>query len=181
MSASGAMQEGEAVSATALYKAGVAKVNKDIALQNADYEYYVGAHEAQRVGLAGRERMGQIRATQGASGLDVNFGSNQRVQESQQSIVSHDQRTVRANAARRAYGHEIEALSATHSGELYKAAATNAKTAASIKATTSLLSGAASVSSKWLGASQAGMFGKAGTVASGAHSLGGSLAESMVY
>lgn len=160
--ADAAEQAGEARYQEMMYRAAIAERNTEIAEQNADYEFWVGEHEAQRVGLAGAERLGMIRAAQGASGLDVGFGSNVRVQESQQMVNTHDVATTRANAARRAYGHMIEAESATASGQLARMGATSAREAASNNAASSLLSGASSVSGRWLQASQTGMFGGGG-------------------
>ncbi len=173
-SAMGQISQGNAEAAKYKYQSSIALINKDIALQNARYERDAGEVEAQKVGLAGRYRMGMIRAGQGAGGFDVNFGSNQRVQESQQSVISHDEDVVRANAARRAYGHEIEATSATNQSKLYEASASNAKTAAMFNATSTILEGASKVAGKWYGASSAGLtLGSSG--GGGGHNSGSSL------
>ena len=161
-------QAGLAEQRKAQYQAQVAKVNQKIAKQNADYEIKVGESEAQKVGLAGQQVIAQQKVSQAAGNLDTNIGSPAQVRDSQQNAVNHDMATVRANAARRAYGHEVEAMSAEQSATLYEMGGENAvqagamrRSAADTMATSSLLSTAGSVASRWTSAGQSGMFGSA--------------------
>jgi hypothetical protein len=157
--AQGERELGQANYQTNMYQAGVAAINRRISLQNADYERRMGEVEAQQVGLRHGQIIGRQRAAQGASGIDVNTGTAPMLRESQHDVSRQDQRVTRANAARRAYGHEIEAMSAEHSENLYRMAGTNAVRAAENRATSSLLSGASSVASRWTSGYQTGMFG----------------------
>ena len=145
----GSLFGGQAQSDQLSYQAGVAKMNQQIAKQNADYSKYVGEVEAQRVGMEGRSRIGSITAAKGASGVEVGSGSAQDVIGSQLDITQHDEATTRANAARKAYGHEMEGFEQGEQAKLLEKGAKNTKTASYINAASSLLGGASSVASKW--------------------------------
>ncbi len=164
-----AKAEGQAGYNQAMYQAGVAQMNAQIAKQNADYARGVGEVEAQQRGFKTRAQIGSTRAIQGASGLDVNRGSAVRVRESIADVGAHDVEIVRNNAARKAYGHEVEAANATAQGRLYEASAINAKTSAKYKAYSSLISGATGAAGKFSSASQSGMFGGPGGGGSESH------------
>lgn len=157
-SAFGALQSGNANSKMYQYQAGVAKMNENIARSDADYTRAVGETEAQASGMKTRFTLGKIIAQQSGSGLDVNSGSNRDVQESEQAIGSHDESVIRSNAAKRAYGYEVEAANTSAQGEIYKASASQSKTAGAISAASSILGGVSSVSGKWLQAKQVGIF-----------------------
>lgn len=160
ISALSSIMGGKAKSASYKYQAGLAAINSQIAKQNADYERNVGEVEAQQSGLRTKAEIGATRAIEGASGLDVNSGSAARVQSSEREIGWNNQQIIRANSARRAYGYEVEAMNETAQGQLYKRAASQAKTAGILGAGATLLSTAGSVAGKWSQASTAGVFGK---------------------
>lgn len=159
------------------YKAGVARVNKQIAEQNKDYSLKIGETQAQAEGMKTRFQVGEARASGGASGLDVNRGSKARVIESTEAVGEQGQAVVRADAAKRAYGYDVEATNLEAQAKLDEMGASNLRigvagatsaaadyrTAGDIGATASLLGGASSVASKWTQASSAGMFGKSTT------------------
>lgn len=158
VSAVGAAYGGEAQAQAYKYKASVAKVNEQIAKQNAEYSLKAGEYEAFRQGMKTRFQMGQITATQASRGLDIRGGTTAEVVESQHEIGLQDQGLIRANAAKRAYGHEVEATSLRSEQGLYDMAATTAKTAGYLGATGSILGGVSSVGSKWVGAKNAGVY-----------------------
>src|SRR5438105_4747319 len=106
----GSIMGGESQSSMYKYQAGVAQINKRIAEQNADYSRKVGEVEAQQFGMKTRAEIGEAKATQGAGGLDVGSGSNLAVRESMGDIGRQNLATIRANAARRAYGYEVEGI-----------------------------------------------------------------------
>src|SRR5262249_6943228 len=130
--------------------AAVARINEQIAKQNADYERAVGEVQAQEVGMKGRFQAGKIVTSQAASGFSVASRSSREVQESQREIIQHDEATVRANAAHRAYGQEVQAMQHEAQARADEYAADYAKTAGYIGAAASILGGASNVSSKWL-------------------------------
>lgn len=156
----GALSKGKADKRMYDYRAGVADINAKIAKQNADWAREAGGKEALRAGIAARQTKGRIISKQAASGLEVNFGSNLDVQESQQLTASMDQAQIRENAARTAYGYEVEAFNQTSSANMLRTAGANAKKASKWQALGSLVSGASSVASKWSQAKQTGMTGQ---------------------
>ena len=159
LSAFGAGQKGKAEAGMLQYQAGIAQLQKQIALQNRDYALSAGDQEALSYGLRARNRMGAIRAGQGASGIDVGGDSAVAVRKGQQTITDLDTATIRNNAARRAYGYETEAAVDEAQSGLYSRAASNVRKATGINVAASLLSGAGSVSSKWLQGRTAGLWG----------------------
>lgn len=149
ISAFGALSGGAAQSKQLQYQAGVADLNKQIALQNADYALATGETDAKRYGMQAAQRMGAIRAGIGASGIDIGSGSKAAVQDSQQAVAGIDLAQIRNNAARKAYGFDVEATQDTAQAGLLRSAASDAQSAGEIKALGSLVSGAGSVASKW--------------------------------
>lgn len=141
------------------YQAGVAKLNASISRQNATYASQVGEIQAANAGEQGAQRLGKIKAAQGASGLDVNSGSNVAVRTSQEAITSHDVSAIRANAAKTAYNYEVQATGYNAQADLDTLAGKNARTAGLIGATSSLVGAASSVSSQWLRGQQLGLWG----------------------
>lgn len=150
VSAYGASQSAKAKAQMANYQAGIAQMNAKIAQQNADYAKEVGETRAQQVGMQTRYQVGQARVARGASGLDVNTGSNPRVIESVEEIGQHNEAITRADAAKRAYGYEVEAANATAQGTVYQMQAQNEEEAGKINVASTLLGTAGSVSDKWL-------------------------------
>jgi predicted RNA-binding protein len=91
------------------YQAGMAQINKQIDEQNAAYARSVGEVEAQKSGMRSRFQLGGIKVAKAAGNIDVNSGSAREVQDSQEAIGQHDQSIIRSNAARQAYGYDVEA------------------------------------------------------------------------
>jgi hypothetical protein len=149
ISAFGALSGGQAQSKQLQYQAGIANLNKQIALQNADYALQEGETQSQQYGMSARAKMGAIRAGIGASGIDIGSGSKAQVQDSAQIVAGIDMAQIRNNAARKAYGFDVEATQDAAQAGLYSSAAADASTAGGIKALGSLVSGTASVADKW--------------------------------
>lgn len=155
MQASGQAEAGESANRMYQYRAGISQINSHIAEQNADYALKVGEVDAQREGMKTRGVVGALRAKGSASGIDVNTGSKARVGESAEMVGEQNAAVARADAAKRAYGHRVEAMNATAQGELYRVAGAEEERAGKIKAAGTLIGTAGSVASKWIGASQA--------------------------
>lgn len=153
----GKIMGGESSGNMYAYQAGVAGINKQIAKQNADYTRHAGEIDAQRVGMKSRFEQGQTRVVQSGRGLDIGSGSNAEVIDSMDEIGRHDQETVRANAMRKAYGHEVEAVTQEAKGAMARAAGSGARKAGYIESFGSILGTASSVANKWLQASQVGI------------------------
>ena len=159
MGAIGSVQKGQAESNMYKYQAGVAKVNQQMAEQNAEWEEAAGRVESQQIGLQGRDAMGKIRVAQAASGLDINTGSAAAVQKSQSQVTRENEQISEANTARRAYGYRIGAIQEEAQSNIDLMGAQQAKTAGTIGAFTSILGGASSVGSQYLKAKPLGMVG----------------------
>lgn len=155
----GAFGEGESQKELYDYQAGVANLNAQIASQNAEYAIQAGEHQAVQAGLQGAAISGKIKAAQGASGLDVNTGSTVDVQKSQAEINSLNQTVIRSNAAKTAYGYQVEGVQFEAQAQLDKLAGSNAVTAGYLNAASSVIGAASSVSSQWQRGSQVGIFG----------------------
>lgn len=157
--AAAAKQSGEAKATQFEYQAGIAQRNKQIAKQNADYARWTGELEAQKSGMKTGWEMSLAKTAQGASGLDVNFGSATQVRDSMHEIGWHDQQVIRSNAARTAYAYESEGAIQQTQSEMYKKAATDSRAGADLGVAASILGGASSVSSKWMQGSTMGLWG----------------------
>jgi len=150
VSAYGSMQQGAAQSAAYTYQAGIAAINAQIADQNAKYAYMVGEQKAQKAGMQTRSIIGATKAQQGASGLDVNVGSAVDVRAAEADLGAENVGVIRNDAARTAFGYQVEEQQQLTQAALDRFAASNARTAGYVGAASSILGGASSVSDKWL-------------------------------
>jgi hypothetical protein len=158
LGAVGAQKQGESQQQMYNYKAQVSKINADINRQNAAWARDKGEKEATQYGMKAAQQRGQIRATQGASGLDVNSGSAKEVQRSQEKIKDIDMSTIRENAAKIAYDYETKAVMDENQAELDKMGGEYAKEASNIKSIESILGSVSTVSSKWQHGSSIGLW-----------------------
>lgn len=161
-SAFGAAQKGSADQAMYNYQAGVAQLNSKIAKQNADYTREAGGTVQYQSGLKTGQQVGQQKVAQASSGIDVNTGSAAKVRADTLELGQLDQRTIGQNYAKKAYGYEVEAATKEAEAGADLVAGSQAKKAADINVASSILGTVSSVSSKWMQASQAGVFGGSG-------------------
>jgi hypothetical protein len=70
--------------------------------------------------------------------------------------------TIRAGAARKAYGFDVEAVGQEATAQLDRMSASNAKTASYLQAGSSILGTIGSVSGNWMKMSKAGVFSSGG-------------------
>ncbi len=166
--AAGATAAGQAQQQTDRFLSQQALYNAQVAHQNAALAREQGEATAQNYGLGASTRMGQIKAAQASSGLDVNSGSALQVQKSQQLVSDIDMDRIRSNAAKTAYNFDVEAVQDRNQAQLYAMAGANAAQAGQINAQASFISGAGSVASKWFQGQQGGMFSGTGAFLSGA-------------
>lgn len=141
-----------------LYQSRIAAMNQQLAEQNAQWARTAGERENLQFGQRAGQRMGQIIAAQGASGIDVNSPGSQRVRTSQEAIDRADREQILENAARRAYSHDIDAYSKGLQTKMLKSAASNVGKAGWISAAASLVGGATSVADKWYQGNLHGMW-----------------------
>lgn len=148
--AAGSIYSGYAQSSMYKYQAGVAGVNAKIARQNAEYSRSIGEFKAEQSGMKTRQQMGKVVTAQGASGFRVGEGSSGDVQRSVSMLGESEQNVIRSDAARAAYGHEVEALNFEAQKDVYGMAAKKSVAAGYFGAGESILGGVSGVSSKWL-------------------------------
>lgn len=161
--AKGASDTGAAQQQMFNYRAGVARINSEIDKQNADWTRSQGEIQATQYGIKARQQAGAIRTAQSGSNIDVNSGSNLRTQQSQHTLAGMDLNQIRTNAAKTAYDYDVKSTMDLNQANLDTMAGTNAKRAGDINAMSSIIGTAGSVSSKWLQASQMGVFGGSGS------------------
>lgn len=154
----GNLFEGESSSNKFKYQAGMSRMNAMINRQNADMERTIGEREAARSGMKTAFTTSNIRTGQAAQGGLVDSGSNADVVQGQHDVGLLDQETIRNSAARRAYGFDVKAVEDETSAGMYDKASRNAKTGSYIKAASSILGTAGSVSNKWLDAKKHGLY-----------------------
>lgn len=157
---------GESQAGMFKYQAGVAQLNERIAKQNADWSRAAGVVERQQAGMESRFKIGTTKVAQAAGGFDVNAGTNVIVRESEGEVGRHNQDLITSNAAKRAYGFDLEAVKEKAQAGVYEAGAEKAEMAGGIGAVSSILGSASSVASKWLQYGPA--FGNSGPSYSGA-------------
>jgi hypothetical protein len=141
------------------YQAGVARMNAQIAEQNANYATQVGEIQAGAYGYKAAQTLGSIKAVQGSHGLDVRSGSMKQVQESQQLISATDMAAIRSNAAKNAFDYRQQAQGDVAQAEVDTMAGRNAQSAAGVKAASSFIGAASSVDSQWLAGQKSGLWG----------------------
>lgn len=155
----GSLMSGYGQSAQLKYQAGIARMNAAVQRQNAQWALDAGESQALQSGRKTAQIVGQQRTQQAANNLNTNFGTTPMVRTSQEMVGQEEQGNIRLNAARRAYGHEIQAISDETSAKMYDKGAKNAVTSGWINAASSFLGTASSVSSKWIQANQYGIYG----------------------
>ena len=145
----GAMQQGEAQQNMANYQAAVAEQNRQIALQNANFERQHGEQQAQTEGMKTKANVGAITAEEAGSGLDITGGSKSDVIASAQKLGSFNEAIIRNDSARKAYDYETQAMQDEEQSRLYTFQGENAKSASTFNAFGSLLGSVGNVASKW--------------------------------
>ena len=144
------------------YQAGIARLNAQIAEQNATYAEQVGENQAQRYGLQAQNRLGRIKVAQASSGLDVNTGSSAQVRSSQRLLSQMDLATIRSDAAKTAYNYRVQGVQFGAQANLDTIAGQNARISGLIGADSSIVGAASSITGTYLRGAQLGMFGGGG-------------------
>lgn len=156
VSAYSAYEQGQSQKASMAYQAQVAKNNQAIADQYAQMELAKGRQMEETKRLATAQQEGAIRAAAGASGLDPNSGSPVRLQEDTARVGEEDALTIRANAARAAYGYRVQGLNYGAQAGLDEMASADAARGGALGAFSSILGGASSTADKWARFKQSG-------------------------
>lgn len=155
VSARGAYVQSEAAQGQANYQAGVARNNATMAEYAAADAVERGGEAANRSNQQYRQLRGRQVATMAANGIDIGSGSALSILEDTDMVASIDATTIRNNAARQAWGYQVEGQNYSSSASMYQASADAENPMLSAGA--SLLGGAAQVG---LAGQQMGYWGK---------------------
>jgi hypothetical protein len=151
ISALGGMQSAEAQKQNLFYQAAVAANNAQIARQNAEMETQTGQSQMTMEGMKNRSIIGTMKAGQAASGVDVNTGSFVNARAGAAEIGALNQATIGSNAARKAYGFQVQAMNDLAQSQMDIRGGQQVAAAAPLTAFGSLLSSASSVGGKYFG------------------------------
>jgi len=141
----GDLVEGFGAGRAADYQAQIARNNASISRANAEQAVRAGQAAALAQGLRTRDIVGRTKAAQAASGIDVNSGSALTVQQSERILGMMDAMTIRANAARAAYGYESQAAGDVARAAMLKRRGKMERIGGLIGASGTILEGASSV------------------------------------
>ncbi len=151
ISALGGMQSAEAQKRNMFYQAAVAANNAQIARYNAEMETQTGQSQMATEGMKNRSVIGQMKAGQAASGVDVNTGSFVNARAGAAEIGALNQATIGSNAARKTYGFQVQASQDMAQSQMDIQGGQQVAAAAPLTAAGSLLSSASSVGSRYFG------------------------------
>jgi len=130
----GNLAQGQSTYESGMYQSQVAKQNRDIAAAEGEYQM-------EQTQLKTAARVGEITAAQGASGLDVNKGSAPQVRQAAQEVGALDALTIRNDAARKAYGFQLQSTALEKSAK-------DARNASYFNALGTLVGGAGNIATK---------------------------------
>lgn len=114
------------------FNAQVAEQNEALATQKAAWQTQEGEQNVGASEMKTAAQVGGIKTFQAASGVDVNSGSAVDVENSARTIGKLDALTIRSNAARAAYGYQVEETSDKNQAILDRYAGKNAVEAGKI-------------------------------------------------
>lgn len=156
--AQGALVQGQAQADASRYQAQVARNNAQTAENNAQYVLRSGETDTLNQNLKGRSRLGNVKAEQAASGVDINTGSAVKVRSGEAMAARQDVLTTKSNAEQKAYGYRTTATSEEAQAGLDDRAASAALKGAQITASGAkyaeagtILGGVSSLANKWGG------------------------------
>lgn len=180
MGAFGQIQQGQAAAGAAKFNAQIAKENAAQERQNAAIVGQAGAEQAAQASMRGKEQAGSFAANKGAGGVQMNTGSSQQTGQSIADLTQLDAMTVRSNAVKQAYGHEIQAVNKQAEASLDLEQAKEDIQSSQIGAATTFLSGASTGAANYAQFQMAGGnsfgFNDASTVASAESDFGATAA-----
>ncbi|MCQ8103537.1 hypothetical protein NP590_05415 [Methylomonas sp. SURF-2] len=146
LSAYSASEQADAQKKAANYQAQVDAENAKIALYNRSDALQRGELEAQKTMREQAQLIGTQRAALAASGVDVTQGSALDLLASTRFLSQEEVETIQSNAAREAWGYDVQASNFNNASdfERWKAKQANPVKAGVIAGTSSLLSSATS-------------------------------------
>lgn len=151
MQVAGGILGGEAQQSAADYQAQVARYNAQVEGQNAGQAIGAGESSAEISEMKTGQELGATKAAQASRGVQTGVGSALDVQNAIKGAGRINALTIKNNAARAAYGYQVQGASDTAQAGADIAEGQNAMTS-------SLLGAAASAGSDAFKMSQAGLF-----------------------
>lgn len=142
LGAAGQLKGGQSNAAAANYQAAVAKLNAQMAEQQATQVTEAGEVSATTQSLKGADTAGKIKAAEAASDIDTKTGSAVNVQAGQREASRLDSATVLNNAQVKAYGYRVMSAQDTAQGQLDTLEASGATTGAGLGAAGTILGSA---------------------------------------
>ncbi len=158
LGAAGAQYAGRAQANMYNYQAAIAEQNAAIAKQDANYALASGNVQAQEVGLRSAQQIGQTKAAFGAGNLNLRGGSQSRVLASEYAVAQQSQGLELANAAKRAYGFEVQSVSDQAQANLDRMAALTSIQSGELGAYSSILGGIGQGATQFARGWQSGLF-----------------------
>jgi hypothetical protein len=149
VSAASAIQSSNAQAAQARYQAEVARANQKIANWQAEDALNRGAKQEQRQRLQMAGLKGTQRTVLASHGLDLGEGSPLDILTGTDLIGEQDAATIRANAARDAWGFRTQGMNYQAQGGLYDSAASQIQASQGLTVASTLLGGARDVAGDW--------------------------------
>lgn len=140
--AAGAIQQGNAAAAAAKFNAKTQEMNAKISEARARDSLERGKLDEQQKRNEVAQIKGRQQAAMAANGVDIGYGSPLDTLVDTATMGELDALTVRSNAAREAYGHDVEAANKRADAQLSRMNAKASKTAGYLSAASSLLTGA---------------------------------------
>ena len=131
------------------YQAQVDDNNRKVALWKAQDAKDRGAKEEASLRTKVAQLKGRQKSALAASGVEIGDGSALDILGDTAALGELDALTIRSNAEREAYEQKVNASNLAANASMKRMGADNAIIAGRIGATTSLLSGAGSIASKW--------------------------------
>lgn len=147
--ASGQIAQGNAAREAANYRAQVARNNAKLAEGDAAYVQQAGRIESYNQGMKNRAHLGNVKANQAASGVDVNRGSAVDVRATEAATGRQEQQNIEANTERKAYGYRRQSQDYQTQANLDEREGYNSALAARSAAGSTVLGAASSLAFKW--------------------------------
>lgn len=142
MSVMGSIQQGKAAEAQANYQAQVSANNAQVAKMQAEDAIKRGKQEEEEHRVQVRRMLGAQRAGIAGSGFDLGDATSQDILGDTAAMGEFDALQIRSNAAREAWGYEVQGSNFTAEAQLQRARGKSARQASYWQAGGDLLSGA---------------------------------------
>lgn len=139
------VQDAQAAKLRGQFENQVDQRNAQLAEKQAEFAVNDATLDANRLGGQTAQQVASGRAAAAAGGADVNTGSAAAVTASRNLVGAVDALTIKNNAAREAWGYDVQAANYRTQGKLALMAGQNEATADTMKGVSTLLGGATDI------------------------------------